>query len=639
MCGINGMIAAANMPKQEIQDLLAKIDAMNDCIFHRGPNDDGLYVDERLAFGMRRLAIIDLSQGKQPIFNEDKSAVITFNGEIYNFKELRSDLEARGLQFATHSDTEVILKLYEVYGNQCVNYLDGMFAFSIHDKKKNKVLIARDRFGEKPLYYAKRGQSIVWGSELKSLTRLFPDLKQISIEALNVYLALTYIPAPLTIFKTVNKLEAGYWMEINTDTLELKTEKYWDIDINAAKSKETISYEEAKKHIRELLFKSVERRMIADVPLGVFLSGGVDSTIIAAIMSHISDKKIKTFSVGYANKRYDESARARQIAEHIGSEHHEYILNYEELLGSLDRIILNYDEPFADASCLPTYFISSKTVEHVTVALTGDGGDEVFGGYNKYLLHTYGKKYQDALPAFVRNGLVRPLIQSRFFRGKDSKSRLAKIRKMIESIQSDTLTNHLNIIALGFKQEGMEQVMDNKYILDYKKILNKYIAFPEEGNHDKIKLARYIDKQTSLEGDMLVKVDRASMLCSLECRAPLLDHKLMEYTYRLPDEYLLQGSNKKRILKDTFEDLLPQGFFNAPKSGFEIPIAYWLRNELKADLLATLGENNLNLHGYFNTKFIARLIEEHLQQNMDHSWQLWTIFCFQKWYNKEIAGL
>jgi len=637
MCGVNGIIRRPGFENTLDDNLLMQVNAMNNAIIHRGPDDDGLYSDGQVAFGMRRLSIIDLSHGKQPIFNEDKTVVITFNGEIYNFKELRHDLENKGLRFSTHSDTEVILKLYEVYGEDCVSFLDGMFAFSIHDKKKNQVFIARDRFGEKPFYYAKTGEGIVWASELKSIIGLWPELKVISKSALNVYLALSYIPAPLTIFEDVHKLKAGHTLLIDTQTLEFEIKKYWDIDLDR-KTSQTISYEEAKQHIKELLFKSVERRMIADVPLGVFLSGGVDSSIIASIMAKLSMQKIKTFSIGYTNKRYDESDRARQVAAHIGSEHHEYILDYKEILKDLDRIILNYDEPFADSSSLPSYFVSYKAADKVTVALTGDGGDEVFGGYNKYLLHTYGEAYKKKVPALVRNHVVKPILSTSLFRGKDSKSKLSKIRKMIESIQSDTLTNHLNIIALGFKQPDLEKLLQKEHRLDYKEVLKAHIEFPEQ-EMDKIKLARYVDKETSLEGDMLVKVDRASMLCSLECRSPLLDHRLMEYTYLLPDEYLLQGNNKKRILKDAFCDLLPEGFFDAPKSGFEVPVSYWLRNELKSDLIETLSDKNLNLHKYFNAAFVSKLMSEHLDKNIDHGAQLWTLFCFQKWYNKEMKHL
>ncbi len=633
MCGINGIVFKNKASSKD--SVFSIINTMNNAIIHRGPDDDGVYVfDDHLAFGMRRLSIIDLSCGKQPIYNEAKNIVITFNGEIYNYKEIKENFINEGVEFYTDSDTEVVLKLYEKYGEGSLQHLDGMFAFAIHDKVKNKIFIARDRFGEKPLYYHQSKDEILWASELKSLISIRPQLKSISLEALNIYLALTYIPAPLTIYENVFKLKAGHCMTIDTTSLETTINKYWDIDIQEGK-KNSIQFFEAKHQLRSLLFESVKKRMIADVPLGVFLSGGVDSTIIAAIMAKISKEKIKTFSVGYSDKRYDESERARMVANHIKSDHHEYILNYEELIGDIDKIILNYDEPFADASCLPTFFVSSKTAQKVKVALTGDGGDEVFGGYNKYLIHTYGKKYKSFIPSLIRDKVIKPLISSNLFRGKDSKSKLTKIRKMVQSIQSDTLTNHLNIIALGFKQNALSDLLHEGNVLDFKDLLKRYIHFPNiDAQIDELKFARYVDKQTSLEGDMLVKVDRASMFCSLECRSPFLDHKIMEFTYQIPDNFLLDGFNKKKILKETFKDLLPPDFFNAPKSGFEIPIATWFRNDLKLDLIGTLSEVNLIKHNYFKNDYVAGLINEHLNAGIDHSTQLWTLFSFQKWYNK-----
>jgi asparagine synthase (glutamine-hydrolysing) len=629
MCGINGIVYNENIVSSELHN---EIRLMNNRIIHRGPDDDGEYLyTEKIAMGMRRLSIIDLSTGKQPIFSDDQSLVITFNGEIYNFRELRQHLLLQGVGFKTESDTEVILRLYEKYSEGCVSMLNGMFAFAIHDLSRKQIFIARDRFGEKPLYYHAGKDGFIWASELKSILSVRPELKRISRQALNLYLSLTYIPAPFSIYENIFKLKPGHSLSINTDTLAYTIDKYWDIELN--QSTELINYDDASKYIRETLFDSVEKRMIADVPLGVFLSGGVDSTIIASIMAKISKQKIKTFSVGSDNKRYDESARARQIATHIGAEHHEFILNYNDVLNSLDKILLNYDEPFADPSSLPTYYVSSKTVEHVKVALTGDGGDEVFGGYNKYLIHTYGALYKRMVPGVVTNKIVKPLLHSPVMGRLDSKSKLGKIRKMIDSFGDDVVSNHMNIIALGFKPDTMNKLLRRDLLADYGQILSDNIEI--QIDNDALKTARYIDKNISLDGDMLVKVDRASMLCSLECRAPFLDHRLMEYTYRLPDNYLLKGNNKKRILKDTFEDLLPRNFFNAPKSGFEIPIAYWFRNELKGRLLEVLSVKNMEKHGFFNTSYVEQLIQEHLNVKNDHSYKLWTLFSFQLWYNAQ----
>jgi len=628
MCGINGIIS-----NRSIAGLAERINLMDELIYHRGPDEDGVYVDaEKVAFGMRRLSIIDLMHGKQPIKNEDGSLVIVFNGEIYNYRELKQTLVSKGISFHTSSDTEVILKLYELYGQDSVKELNGMFAFSIHDKRKKQVFIARDRFGEKPVYYAKAGDEVIWASELKSIVQQKPEVKKISQEALQLFLSLSYIPAPHTIYQDVYKLEPGCSMVIDTDTLDINVQKYWDIKPGEPADR-IDNYTEATRQVQKLLFDSVEKRMIADVPIGVFLSGGVDSTIIASIMSKLSSQKIKTFTVGYANKRYDESGRAAVIAKKINSEHYECMLDYNEVIADIDKVILNYDEPYADPSCLPTYFISDKTSAFVKVALTGDGGDEVFGGYNKYLLHTYGRLYQNLVPKFVSKRMIEPALSLLARKNTDTKSFLTRTKKMFDSLGGDGIENHLNVIQLGFKANVLKMLWAGTETSDINQFLKNILASMPGGFDSNLKSARYIDAKISLEGDLLVKVDRASMLTSLECRAPFLDHRLIEFSYHIPDSFLIKGSNKKRILKDSFAHLLPEDFFKAPKSGFEIPIGEWLRNELKNELLDTLSEKNMSVHAFFNTSYVKQLIDEHLSTRIDHSWKLWTLFCFQKWYN------
>jgi asparagine synthase (glutamine-hydrolysing) len=634
MCGINGIITDKQLIDKQLQ--LEVLTEMNKQIIHRGPDDGGIYQQDNISMGMRRLSIIDLSSGHQPMFNQNHSLAIVFNGEIYNYLELKAQLVLKGITFNTTSDTEVVLKMYEVYGAACVNQLNGMFAFSIHDIHAKKVFIARDRFGEKPLYYTLFKGQFIWASELKSIIRNYPELKQVSTRALNCYFALSYIPAPLTIYDEVFKLKPGYTLTIDTDSLVFSTQKYWDIHLKPDSETELLTYAEAKKKTQEILTSSVEQKMIADVPLGVFLSGGVDSSIVAALMAKVSDKKIKTFSVGFENKRYDESERATLISKHIGSEHFQYTLNYNEILASINAVILNYDEPFADSSCLPTYFVSLKAREEVKVALTGDGGDEVFGGYNKYLVHTYGNIYRNIVPSFIRNGLVKNLLVSNAFSASDTRSKTAMLRKFISSVDDNVVDSHLNIIALGFKQDQLAKLLTSDNLLDYQKVLSKVIEIPQDGSASLLKVARYIDKQISLEGDMLTKVDRVSMLASLECRSPFLDYRLMELTYQMPDSFLLKGYNKKRILKDSFAHLMPTDFFNAPKKGFEVPISHWFRSELREDLLATLSPEMLNKHFYFKTDYIQQLIKEHLSLINDHSHQLWTLYCFQKWYNSQL---
>jgi asparagine synthase (glutamine-hydrolysing) len=627
MCGINGILL-----KQESSDLQARINKMNSLIVHRGPDDSGTFCSNNVAMGMQRLSIIDLSTGHQPMFSKDEKISIVFNGEIYNFKELKEELGTKyNAKFDTYSDTEVILKGYEAWGEEVLGKLNGMFAFSIYDKSKEKIFIARDRFGEKPLYYCKDETQILWASELKSIIVERPNSKQISKTALNLFLSLTYIPAPYTIYEDIYKLKPGHFLSINIPNFEIKEIMYWDVHL--PKGSDISSYSTAKKEVRDIVFDSVKKRMIADVSLGVFLSGGVDSTIIAAVMSKVSDVPVKTFSIGYSNPRYDESARARMVADHIKSDHHEYILDYNEVLGELDNIILNFDEPFADSSCIPTYFVSKKTVQHVKVALTGDGGDEVFGGYNKYLIHSYGKLYERWVPEFIRGIISRNF--EKVLTNSDTKGIVAKVKKFLRSVGNGTALNHINVISLGFQNAELKSLLNKEFYRNPIEVIRSLIPLitSEIDKSSPLQIARYFDKNISLEGDMLPKVDRVSMLCSLECRAPFLDHRLMELSYKLPDDFLIKGNNKKKILKDAFTDLLPPGFFNNQKSGFEVPISEWFRNELKVDLQQTLSDENLDKHCMFSNAYVSKLMADHIEYGKDNSFKLWTLFCFQKWYN------
>jgi len=628
MCGINGIVRESRS-----FSLKEDIIKMNNSIIHRGPDDEGVYLFEgRLALGMRRLSIIDLTTGKQPILNKKKDKIIVFNGEIYNYKILQSDLQNLGYQFTTSSDTEVILALYEFYGESCVKFLNGMFSFSIYDKSKDIVFIARDRFGEKPLYYSTTNDQFIWSSELKSIVLLNPSLKKVSKTSLEIYFSLSYIPAPYTIYENIFKLEPSTTLTLNTLTLEYTTNKYWEFKNENSFNLDFSNYDKLKIKVRNLLTDSIEKRMVSDVPIGVFLSGGIDSAIVASVMSKISGSKIKSFTVGYQNKRYDESSRANKIAHYINSEHFDCLLNFNQLITQIDEIILNYDEPFADSSALPTYFVSKHTSNFVKVALTGDGGDEVFGGYNKYLLYSVGKNVY----SFFHLQLLKSFTVCNLFKNLDSKSGIVKLKKFIECLDESTIQSHLNIIQLGFRNNEVNNILTNTGLYGIKKILLSIIdSMPQSFNSD-FQFIRYIDFKISLEGDMLPKVDRASMLSSLECRAPFLDHRLVDLSFNLPDNYLIRGFNRKRILKDAFEYAVPKNYFNSPKNGFEIPIGSWLRNELKSDLIKCLSKEFLDVHGLINKNFVSTLMNEHFSGSYDHSNKLWIIYCFQKWYLKNI---
>lgn len=626
MCGINGLLV-----RNVDNDLANKIQAMNNQIIHRGPDSDGVFIDKyKIGLGMRRLSILDLSSGAQPMQNQDKSLTIIFNGEVYNYKSLKEDLQERGVIFRTTSDTEVILNLYMYYGLDAVAMLEGMFAFTIYDSLNEKTIIVRDRTGEKPLYYHVGSNKILWASELKSIINLDQSLKVISKESLEIYFSLSYIPAPYTIYQSIKKLEPGHLMLIDNKSLEVSIKEYWNLVAKISYTEN--NYKKAKAKVEELVFDSVEKCMISDVPIGSFLSGGVDSAIISSVMSKISSTPINTFTLGFESKRYDESSRASIISKHIKSNHLEFNLDYSEILEELDRVVLNFDEPFADPSCLPTYFIAKKTKGYVKVALTGDGGDEVFGGYNKYLLQKLSNIYKLFISKGTSKNIVEPTLKFFSFGNLDTKSYYSKFQKFINSLDSDIVSSHFKIMQLGFNNS---MVKDLLIASDEVNIASKFDHqfYCANTFNTYLKKIRYLDFKISLEGDLLVKVDRASMLTSLECRAPFLNHKIIEYSFNLPDSFLLKGLSKKKILKDTFSNLVPNNYFAAPKSGFEIPIGYWFKNELKEKILFTLSKTNIDNGGLLNYQYVKNLIDEHISGYKDHTWRIWTLYCFQKWYN------
>ncbi|MFV8345398.1 asparagine synthase (glutamine-hydrolyzing) [Flavobacterium sp. ZB4P13] len=624
MCGINGLIS--RQPNIEIQKLLRE---MNNAIIHRGPDQDGFFVanssDCKIGMAMRRLSIIDLSSGKQPIFTEDKQKVILFNGEIYNFKILKSQLELKGVKFVTHSDTEVIVKLYEHYGVQAFSMLDGMFAFSIYDTILNKVFIARDFFGEKPLYYTKTSDRFIWASELKSMIKTLPVKPSINTKSLNLFLQLTYIPAPYTIYEDIHKLEANHYLEFDCSSFSFQIH---EIKQNFKKY-DKLSKPKATKVTHDLVQESVISRSIADVSLGAFLSGGVDSSIVSLCLSQQSSTKIETFSIGFDKKTFDETDKSRAVAKLINSNHHEFIISEKDLTTNIDEIILNFDEPFADSSALASYMVSQKTKEYVTVALTGDGGDEVFGGYNKYYMGKLNEKYTNFIPLSLHRSFT--YVLGNLLNTKDDKrGNRFKMNRLLKSINYEG-DFYYNIIALGFQENEVNEVlktnMYNENPLSYYK--NKI------GSMNKMVTDfRNIDKMISLEGDMIVKVDRTSMLSSLECRAPFLNKEIWNFTSQLPENYLINGWDKKHILKESFKNYFPKDFLNKSKKGFGVPVGDWLRADLKNELLSYIDKSFIEKQNIFYFETISNLVNNHLQGKIDNTFRVWTFYCFQKWYKQ-----
>jgi len=619
MCGINGFLSYNNLGSDFIN-------TMNDKIQHRGPDNDGVFFEKIenkfIGFGMRRLSIIDLKSGKQPITSKDGNLVIVFNGEIYNYKVLKKELiENFNLVFKTSSDTEVILKMYEHYGKKSFSRLDGMFAFSILDKNLGKIFIARDFFGEKPLYYYQNSNEILWGSELKSIVSNIDKKLEIDKDALNLYFQLTYIPAPYSIYKGVRKLLPNHYLE-----LDLQSSTYTENPISSEPHLEVSkhTFTEAKKITQDLVQKSVISRSVSDVPIGTFLSGGVDSSIVSLCLSKDRATAIDTFSVGFQKKSFDETNKSRLVAKQIKSNHHEFIVNAKSMEEDIDHVILNYDEPFADSSALPTYLVSKLTNQYLKVALTGDGGDEVFGGYNKYYMGKLNNTYTKNIPIAIHK-LAQRFLKKIISNKSDNRGKRYKLKRFLEAVNYEG-DFYKCIISLSFQDKELRSLL-----LEPKNSLDEYFSTIDKSS---VKDFRNIDKNISLEGDMLVKVDRASMLASIECRAPFLNKELWNFTNSLPDNYLINGWNKKYILKQAFQDYFPDKFLESSKQGFGVPVGDWLRTILSKELNGYIDVNFLLRQNIFKIDFIIPLVKNHLDSKEDNTFRVWSFYCFQKWYTK-----
>ena len=630
MCGINGFVSNKYRETEIINKIL---DKMNYEIIHRGPDQDGFFTENSQNFSigmaMRRLSIIDLTTGKQPIFAADNQKIIVFNGEIYNYKALKQE-HLDGYKFKTSSDTEVIIALYEKYGVESFSLLDGMFAFSIFDKTVNKIFIARDFFGEKPLYYSLNNDSFYWCSELKSMLKVLPQYPQINKQAVNLYFKLTYTPAPFTIYEGIHKLNANHYLEVDCDSLSVKECSIKSIDYPSYLG---ISKQEATSIVAQKIRESVQSRSISDVPLGTFLSGGVDSSIISLCLAEQSSQKIETFSIGFEKKGFDESEKSRMVAGIIGSHHNEFIISENDIKNDLHQIILNFDEPFADSSALPTYLVSNRVARNVKVALTGDGGDEVFGGYNKYYMGRMNQKYIDLIPRSVHHKSQR-VLEKLLNVKEDSRGLKFKVNRLIKAINYDG-DFYTNIISLGFQSAELGKLLTPDYL---QKDSFSYYKNRIGNNKTSLTHFRNIDRLLSLEGDLLVKVDRVSMLNSIECRAPFLNKELWNFTSQLPESYLIDGWDKKHLLKEAFKDHFPKGFLNKSKKGFGVPVGDWLRTNLREELLSFIEPRFINEQQIFNYEQVSKMIKEHVSSTVDNTFRVWTFYCFQLWYKNSFQN-
>jgi asparagine synthase (glutamine-hydrolysing) len=608
---------------------------MTDAIRHRGPDSDGFFVKDNVALGMRRLSIIDLETGDQPIANEDGSIHVVFNGEIYNHVELRAMLRQKGHTFATQADTEVIVHLYEEYGEECLSHLRGMFAFALWDGPRERMMLARDRMGQKPLYYAERPEALIFGSEIKCLKQ-WPDLPlDIDYEAIHHYLTLQYIPDPWSGYSNIKKLLPAHYAIWESGTF--RTQRYWDI---AYQPKLDLPEEELHSQLRAEFEDAVRVRMISDVPLGAHLSGGIDSSLVVAMMANMSDRPVKTFSIGFKEEAFSELKHARIIAERYSTEHHEFNVSYGDIPQIMERIVDACDEPFADSSALPMYYLSELTRQHVTVALNGDGGDELFGGYQRYRLDRFANHYarlprlltQKLIPA-IANRLPEPVnvpIGSNYIAGIRRLQQVADIQPGASIVRWGSYFNESMKRKL-WRPERYETLKNT----DSASIL--CASFSAADATSFLDRTLYTDSTNYLPGDLLVKADRMTMAHSLEGRSPFLDHKLVEWAARLPESQKLHGGNHKRILKEAFPDLLPSSITQRAKQGFGIPIGEWFRGPLKTWSQDILLDPQSNINGLFQDSVLERLTDEHALGKTDHSSRIWTLINLELWLSRESA--
>jgi asparagine synthase (glutamine-hydrolysing) len=626
MCGIVGW---ANLdskiePSAADEPLLRE---MCGRIRHRGPDSEGVFVSGSVALGMRRLAIIDLQTGEQPFYNESGTVAVMMNGEIYNFKELRAELENRGHVFFSYSDTEVLPHLYEEYGTQMCEKLNGMFAFALWDKQRKRLFIARDRFGEKPLYYGIFGGKLIFASELKSLLAHPSVEARLNLQALHSYLAFDYVPAPLSIYENIYKLPAAHSLKLEDG--EVTIERYWHLSFE--KREPRPSMEEAAEELRDLLADATRMRLVSDVPLGVLLSGGVDSSSVAAFAQQFSSKPIKTFSIGFDEASFDESDYARKVAMHLGTEHYEDRLSVDKAADLLPEIARWLDEPLADASILPTFLLSRFVRSEVTVALGGDGGDEIFAGYPMYYAHKLARTYE-MIPQFFRTNVIEAAVNA-LPTSTQNMSLDFKAKRFISSVaETDLVARHHSFFGSFTPHE------QKSLLTDYVKSNNGTDIYAEARRWLKLSNAtntteqmQFLDMKFYLAEDILTKVDRASMAVSLEVRAPFLDPRVADFSAGLPENYKLNGKKTKYILKKAVAPLLPEFVVKRPKKGFGIPVAVWLKGRLNPLLKEMLAPNRLKQQGLFNPAFVSKLITEHEQGKANHYKTLWTLLIFQLW--------
>ncbi len=627
MCGICGILNF-NSEQPVDPDILHR---MTRTMVHRGPDEEGFYLKGPVGLGHRRLSIIDLATGSQPIHNEDQSLWIVYNGELYNAPELRAVLEKAGHRFYTKSDTEVIVHAYEEYGSEVLARLNGMFAFALWDAAARRLFLARDRMGIKPLYYAQLNGCLLFASELKAILAHPAVERRLDLGALNQYLAYEYVPTPRTIFAGINKLSPGHAMTLENGRVDIF--RYWDISLNRSEAPRAHRQDDYLAEVKAALRESVRLELLSDVPLGVLLSGGIDSSAVAVMMVDHCPGRVKSFSIAFEDPSFDESGYARQVARHLGTEHHEMTVTSDNMLELVPRLGQYLDEPLGDSSFIPTFCLSHFTRQHVKVALGGDGGDELFGGYSTLQAHRLAEYYQRLVPGWVRRRLF-PRLVERLPVSFDNLSFDFKARRFLLGQSASVAVRH-HLWLGSFTAEDRRRLLGplaGDYDAEVEGLAESHARNSQA--REVLNQVLYCDMKLYLEGDILTKVDRASMANSLEVRVPLLNHLMLDFAGSLPHQWKLRGLTTKYLLRRALRDRLPPAILARGKKGFNIPVARWLAGPLRPLAEDLLAAPRLKRAGLFNPDYVQTLLKEHLARRRDHRKLLWTLLAFELWYDK-----
>ncbi|HMM81119.1 MAG TPA: asparagine synthase (glutamine-hydrolyzing) [Pyrinomonadaceae bacterium] len=626
MCGITGFVN--NSDRAADRELL---EAMNRAIIHRGPDEDGFYVKDNVGLAMRRLSIIDLAGGQQPIHNFDKTKWIVFNGEIYNYRELRKGLIERGRKLYTNSDTEAVVALYDEFGVDCLEHLRGMFAFAIWDESDRSLFLARDRVGKKPLLYSHQPNGdLIFGSEFSAVLKHPSISRDVDRGAIDSYLSFLCVPAPQTAFKAIRKLEPGHWLRWKDGRIE--TKRYWLPDFS---KKIKISEEEAIEETTRILREATKLRLISEVPLGAFLSGGVDSSTVVALMAQESATPVKTFSIGFEEQDFSELKYAKKVAEHIGAEHHEFIVR-PDAIELLPTLVEHYGEPYADSSALPTYYVSRETRKHVTVALNGDGGDESFAGYERHMAMQFAEAYK-RIPSALRKAFIEGPV-GLLPTSEIKKTRIRDVQRFFISASEPRIERYFRWMST-FKPKVKEEI----YTPEFSREVAGNAAIDLLGNWFRrangsgvLDATLLTDQMTYLPNDLLVKVDIASMANSLEARAPFLDHKVIEFAASLPENLKMPRYRNKYLLKKVAARLVPREVIYRRKMGFGVPVGHWFRREMKDFVRDVLLSESFRKRGIIRPEAVEKIVDQHINGIVDHAFPIWTLLMLELWYRRFI---